>query len=143
MDNRARGPVRAANKDDGPSAAFSIARQAHRRRRLQTAVGCWSTALLAACPLLGLLARSRVGDDPFGLRGLFWVGLVVVGGLMAAYALTALVWRCPACRARLDSRRGTLQPVPLRFCPSCGARLVVEWDEAGAPDREYDRRYRA
>ena len=135
--------MRAVTKDDGPSAAFSIARQARRRRRLQTAVGCWSTTLLAACPLLGLLARSRAGGDPFGPRGLFWVGLVVVVGLMAAYALTALVWRCPACRARLDSRRGTLQPVPLRFCPSCGARLVVDWGEAGAPDREYDRRYRA
>ena len=98
------------------------------RRRLQTAIGCGTGLATASIGLSGVVlfvAGRVVGDGALGR-----VALGILMAPVAAFVLTRLVWRCPACDGPLRTE-GPLLPSRWNVCPWCGARLAVEPD----PDR--------
>ncbi len=111
--------------DDASRDRAGILARAGRRRRLQRAIGCGFTLVTVPLGLgcLVLLAAGRV----VGVGTLRWGALALVAALVAAFALTQLVWRCPACAKPLDIQ-GPLLPRFLLICPWCGARLALDPD---------------
>ena len=109
-------------RDAGKDAAGVLAR-AQRRRRLQTAIGCGAGLVTASIGVIGLVLylAGRAG----GVDALRWGPPAILLALVAAFVLTRLVWRCPACDKPLGTE-GPLLPGDWRVCPWCGARLAVD-----------------
>lgn len=114
-----------ADASRGPE---GILAQARRRRRLQSAIGCGCGLLGVTIPL-SYLVLCIVGQA-IGMDALSLIGLGMLAAVVAAFVLTQLVWRCPACNKPL-STEGWLMPQSRRICPWCGARLEVDQDQDG------------
>ena len=111
-------------RDAGREAAAVLAR-ARRRRRLQRAIG-WGFMVVVVVIGLRCLVLSFAGPA-VGVGALAWGALGLLVALVAAFALTQMVWRCPACAKPLDIQ-GPLLPRFLLICPWCGARLALDPD---------------